>query len=177
MSGTMKFLVFIAPNNYKDETLSIVRMFFDRWGVQYAISSYSTKPCVGVHGATVNSDINTAKVSAADYDGVVLVDGKGVDDYKLFEYRPLLDLILHFNESKKLVCAVDSAIKVVARANIIKGRNIATPQDEEAKRVVQLFHGAPTDKSIEISGNVVTIRSSQNMEGSMQELLKHIGVL
>ena len=177
MSGTMKFLVFIAPNNYKDETLSMVRMFFDKWGVQYSISSYSTKPCVGAHGATVNPDINSAKVSAGDYDGIVLVDGKGIDDYKLFEYRPLLDLLLQFNERKKLVCAVDSAIKIVARANIIKGRNVATPQDEEAKRVVQLFHGTPTDKGVEISGNVVTIRSSQNMEGPMQELLKHIGVM
>lgn len=177
MSGTMKFLVFIAPNNYKDETLSMVRMFFDKWGVQYAISSYSTKPCVGAHGAAVASDINTAKVSPNDYDGIILVDGKGVEDYKLFEYRPLLDLLLQFNEKRKLVGAVDNAIKIVARANIIKDRSIATPQDEEAKRTVQLFHGKPTDKNIEISGNVVTIRSSQNLEGPMQELLKHVGVM
>ncbi len=173
----MKFLIFIAPNNFRDETLSMVKMFFDRWNVGYEITSYSTKPCIGSHGASVAVNLNAAKVNPSDYDGIILVDGPGIDSYKLFEYRPLLDMLLQFNNKNKMIGAIDNSVKVVARANIIKDRNIAAPEDEETKRAVQLFHGKLTDKPIEISNNIITIKSSSGLEGPLQEFLGHVGAI
>lgn len=172
----MKFLIFIAPNNFRDETVSTIKVFFERWGIDYDISSYSKKECVGAHGAVYSPSVNTNVVSVTNYDGVVLVDGKGIEDYKLYEYRPLLDLLLKFNSQNKIIGAVNNAIKVVARANIINGRKVAMLEDAETKRAVLLFHGVPSDKAIEISGNIVTMNGN-SLESPVQEFLKHIGAI
>lgn len=173
----MRFLLFIAPNNFKDESLSMIKTFFDRWGVEYKITSFSNKDCIGWHGAVCKPDVNAALVSASDFDGIMLVDGRGIEDYKLYEYRPLLDILLQFNEKNKTISAVNNAIKVVARANIIKDKKISVPEDNELKRLVLLFHGIPSDNSIEVAGNVITIRESKSLETPLQEMLQHIGVM
>lgn len=173
----MTFVIFVAPNNFKDETLKALKLFLDRWGVEYKITSYSNKECVGYHGSTLMPDINTAKVYARDFDGIIIVDGKGLEDYKLYEYRPFLDVLLDFNNSKKKIAAISNGIRILARANIIKDKKISTPTDEETKRAVQLFHGVVTDNPIEISDNIITIKSSTNIEGPLQELLQHLGAM
>ncbi len=173
----MKFLIFIPPKDFKDESVATLKMFFDRWNVGYQITSYSTKECIGLHGASYMPDINTNKVNTSDYDGIIFVDGSGIDSYKLPEFRPLLDVVLKFNNSRKYLCAVGNAVKVLARANVIKDKKLAvSEQDQESKRVALLFHGVPTDTGMEISGNIVTIKDSMALEESLNPFLEHIGV-
>ena len=173
----MKFAIFIAPRDFKDETVSMLKIFFDKWGIQYSIASYANKDCVGYHGAVYRPDINAAKISSADFDGIMLVDGKGFEDFRLFEYRPLLDTIMLFNERGKYVGAINNAIKAVARANIIKDKKVSMPQDEESKRLVLLFHGIPSNEGIEVAKNLITIRSSSGLEVQLSEMMKHLGVM
>ncbi|MGC8478394.1 MAG: DJ-1/PfpI family protein [Candidatus Micrarchaeia archaeon] len=172
----MKLLVFIAPNDFKDESLDMVKMFLERWKVDNVLTSYSKKDCVGYHGAVYTPQVNTNKVDPSEYDGILLVDGKGIETYKLYEFRPLLDLVTQFNNSGKLICSIGNATKIVARANIIKGRKIAKPEDEETKRMVLLFHGVPADESVAISDNIITVSSSDGLENGMTSLLERIGV-
>lgn len=172
----MKLLIFITPREFRDESLSTVRLFLDKWNVGYSISSYSNKDCVGSHGAVCRPDMNTGKAQAEDFDGVVLIDGKGIEAYKIYDFRPLLDLLTRFNDRKKPIIAIENSIKIPARANIIKGRKVATPDDQEAKRLVVLFHGVPTDGAVEVSDNLISIRSHQELEGAMQAVLGRLGV-
>ena len=172
----MKILIFIAPNDYKDETLEKLKLLLSKWGVKYVISSYSKKECRGYHGAVCMPDVNTNSVSTEDYDGLIIVDGKGIDSYKLYDFRPLLDLVLKFGASKKQVCAIGNSVKVLARANIVKGIKVATPDDEEAKRLVLLFHGIPTNDAYAINENISTIRDSNNMDSAVLEVLSRLGV-
>lgn len=172
----MKFLVFVAPHNFRDETISMLKMFFERWGIQYTITSYANKDCIGAHGAVCKPGINTGKVLPSEYDGIVLVDGDGIEDYKLFEYRPLLDLLLQFNGNGKYVAAFNNAIKVVARANIIKDKKISLPRDPEAKRMVLLFKGVPSNKPVEVSGNIITMNGT-SLEAPIQEMLAQLGAI
>jgi hypothetical protein len=172
----MKFLIFIPPKDFKDESVAALKLFFDRWGVDYQITSYSTKECIGYHGAIYKPDINTNKIDESQYNGIIIVDGKGIDSYKIYEFRPFLDIILRFNRDKKYIGAMGNAIKILAKANIIKDRKISTPEDQETKRAVSLFHGTPSENDIEIDGNIITIKDTRNMESSIQKVLEHIGV-
>jgi putative intracellular protease/amidase len=172
----MKLLIFITPHEFRDESLSTMKLFLNKWGIGYSISSYSNKDCVGSHGAVSKTDINTGKVQAEDFDGVVLIDGKGIDAYKIYDFRPLLDLLTKFNDRRKPIIAIENSIKIPARANMIKGRKIAAPDDEESKRLIMLFHGVPTDEAVEVSDNLISIRSHQDLEGAMQTILGRLGV-
>jgi len=173
----MKFLIFIPPKDFKDESLSLIRLFFDKWDVKYDISSYTSSDCVGMHGAVTTPKIHTGRVSHAEYNGIVLIYGNGVDSYKLYDYRPLLDLMLNFESSKKFIIGVNGSAKIPARANIVKNKNIAmSSDDKETLRLVTLFHGIPSEKDFELAGNLITIKSSGHIENSMQKILEHIGV-
>jgi putative intracellular protease/amidase len=173
----MKFAIFIAPKDFKDETVSMLKTMFDKWGIEYSIASYANKDCVGYHGAVYKPDMNAAKISPNDFDGILLVDGKGFEDYRLFEYRPLLDTLIIFNERGKYIGAINNSIKAVARANIIKNKKVAMPQDEEMRRLILLFHGIPSEENIEISGNLVTIKNSTALEVPLRTLLQSLGVI
>lgn len=171
----MKFLIFLPPKGFRDESAELVKLFFDKWGVKYSVTSYTSNDCVGTHGATYKTDIHTSKVLSTDYDGIVFIDGEGVDIYKLYDYRPLLDLALKFNNSNKHIVSIDGATKITSRANIVKGKKIAT-SDKETDRLVTLFHGIPSNNAFELSGNIITIKNSSEIEDSMQKILEHMGV-
>ncbi|MEM0150082.1 MAG: DJ-1/PfpI family protein [Candidatus Micrarchaeaceae archaeon] len=172
----MRLLVFITPKDFRDETVSEFKLFFDKWEVEYKIGSYTTNDCVGYHGAAYKPDINVSKVSALDFDGIVLVDGNGIESYKMYEYRPLLDLVMKFNDSRKHILAVGNAVKILARANVINGKRIAIPDDAEIKRLVILFHGVPAEENASIADNLITIKDSNSIEESMGRVLSHMGV-
>jgi putative intracellular protease/amidase len=174
----MKLLVFITPNEFRDESIAKFKLFLDRWGIENKVTSYSKKECVGNHGAVYTPDINTGRVTADDYDGIVLVDGRGVETYKIYDYRPLLELLFAFNNKKKPIIAVGNAVKIPARANIIKDKKVAVGNgDEETKRLVLLFHGIPSEEGVEIADNLMTVGSYIQIDSAMPQILQHMGVM
>jgi hypothetical protein len=172
----MEFLIFIPPNDFKDESVSTFKMFFERWGIKPTITSYSTKECLGAHGARYMPDINTNKVDPSKYDGIVLVDGPGVDTYKLQDFRPFFDILAKFNSMHKYIIAIGNAQKIAAKSNIIRGKKVATPEDKETQRVVQLFHGIVSNKDAEIDGNIISFKSTNAIEENIHSVLEHMGV-
>lgn len=172
----MKLLILLSPKDFKDESMDTIKLFLDKWQVRYDIASYSTKDCVGYHGAVYKPSVNADSVSVSDYDGLMLIDGNGVELYKFYDYRPLLDLVMKFNNANKTIGAIGNAQKIIARANVIKDKRIATSPDEETKRLVILFHGVPSENDFEMSGNIFTVKKSANLQQAMQVVLSHFGV-
>lgn len=171
----MKVALLIAPNNFKDESLSRLKSAFDKWNVDAVITSYSTKQCTGYHGAVVTPKINAASISADEFDCIVLIDGPGVDSYKLHDFRPLLDTLISFSNRKKMIAAIGNSIKILARANIIANIKLAVPRDEETVRLVALYRGLPSGKPIEAETNIITIGNPDNVELLAEELLERLG--
>jgi putative intracellular protease/amidase len=172
----MTLLVFLPPNDFRDETVATVKLFLDKWGVDYRFASYGSKDCKGTHGAVYKQQASMTKLRLQDYSGILLIDGNGVETFKLYEYRPLLDTLLQFNNERKTIAAISNSIKILARANIINGKKISMPQDMDAKRLILLFHGVPSESGIEIADNIITIGSTNRLEMPMQTLLERLGV-
>jgi protease I len=173
----MRFLVLIAPKDFKDESVAMVKLFFSRWNIDYDIGSYTNGACVGYHGAVYKPDVNMNGVKSSDYDGIMIIDGPGLETSRMYEYRPLLDTLMLFNSNGKYVGAIGNAVKIVARANIIKDRKISSPDAEDVFRMVQLFHGIPSKEGIEIDRKIITIRDSSNLEVPLQQMLQKMGVI
>ncbi len=165
----------MPPKGFRDESMSMLKLFFDKWGIKYDITSYTNNDCIGSHGAVYTPAFNTGKATTYGYDGIVLIDGEGIDAYKLFDYRPLLDLMMLFNQNSKFILGIGNASKIPARANIIKDKRLCAA-DSETRRLVALFHGKPSDEPFELAGNVITIKDSRSIEDSMQRILQHMGV-
>jgi hypothetical protein len=172
----MEFLIFISPNDFKDESVSAFKMFFERWGIKATITSYSTKECIGSHGAIYMPDINTNKIDPSKYNGIVLIDGPGIDTYKLQEFRPFFDILTKFNSMHKYIISIGNSQKISAKANILRGKKVAVPADKETQRTVELFHGIASEKDVEIDGNIISFKSTNAIEDNINSVLEHIGV-
>lgn len=173
----MEYLIFIPPRDFRDETLKYSKLFLDKWGVRFKVSSYTNKGCSGLHGDTVKPDVNTNLIDVNDYDGILLIDGKGVDDYKLPDFRPLLDTVTLFNNQNKKIIAFGNAISIVARANIIRDKRISVPTDyPDVVRYVKLFHGIPHASDLEMSGNIITMSDPKKINDLFDKVLTYVGV-
>ncbi len=172
----MKVAIIIAPRDFKDETLATLRLLLKKWDVDVAVSSYTSAECIGYHGATCVPDLNAAKVFTKDFDALILADGVGIEKYKLYDFRPLLDMVKHFDDEKKLIVAISNGIKILARANIVANKNISTPDDEETKRMVQLYKGMPSENAVEIDGNLLTAGDTETISQLVNALLGQLGV-
>ncbi|MGC8662180.1 MAG: DJ-1/PfpI family protein [Candidatus Micrarchaeia archaeon] len=172
----MKVAIFIPPKDFRDESFSMVKLILEKWKVNDIITSYSTKECIGKHGMACKPDINAAKINVEDFDGIILIDGEGIDEYKLYDFRPLLDLIRHFYDSRKIVGAIGNAVKIVARSNIIADANISATVDEDTQRLIRIYHGKNSPMEIEFDRNIITARNPENTEMFAQVFLEKLGV-
>jgi hypothetical protein len=170
----MRAALFIPQKDFNDETVSILRLIFSKWSIHCDIASYGAT-CIGMHGAVYKADLNASKLSASNYDVIALVDGEGVDNQKVYDYRPLLDVINYFNDARKPIIGVGNAVKIPARANIVRGRK-AVASDEETRRLITLFYGVPSKNSIEVFENLITVRDAKAVENSAELILQRMGV-
>lgn len=171
----MNVAIFIPPRDFRDETVSKAKLLMEKWNVKPVIVSYSTKDCVGYHGAVYKTDQNAAKVDAKEFDAILLVDGVGIEDYKLYDFRPLLELIKSFKNNGKIIAAIGNAVKIVTRSNIITDVQIAAPVDEETKRYIRIYRGNESESDVEFDKNILTAKNSDNVDSFIDTLLDKLG--
>src|SRR5437660_32809 len=162
----MKVLIIIPPKDFRDETVGLAKLLLGKWGLSPVIASYITasKECIGYHGAAYKIDINPTNLTSQGFDAMLLVDGPGVETYKLYDFRPLLDLVKDFSTNNKIVAAIGNSIKVLARANVIANRKVAAESDEESKRLVRIYRGSESGSDVESDRNLLTAKGYEQAE-------------
>lgn len=172
----MKVVIVIPPKDFKDETVSNISLMLKKWNIEYVIASAGIGSCFGYHGAVLDSKMKYTEIQSRDFDCIILPDGMGVELYKLYDSRQLLDIIKHFNENGKLVACIGNAIKILARANIISNKKIATVKDPEIARLAKLFRGVVTDNPIEADGQIITASDSESSMEFSKKIVDSLGV-
>jgi putative intracellular protease/amidase len=153
----MKVALLIPQRDFKDESVANAKEMLEKWHVDAVIASYYSGECVGYHGATYRPQLNAASLNPQDFDAIIIIDGLGVDTYKLYDFRPLLDTLRLFSSSKKIVAGISNGIKVIARANIIADTKVSIPNNEEVRRLVGLYKGVPSKNYLEFDKGVLTL--------------------
>ncbi|MGC8587313.1 MAG: DJ-1/PfpI family protein [Candidatus Micrarchaeia archaeon] len=172
----MRVAIVIPPKDFKDETVAGIKLMLEKWHVQVIVSSYTSEECIGYHGAIYKPGIDATKLGDEKLDAVVFADGPGVDEYKLYDFRPLLDMVRNFNSSGTLIGAIGNAVKIIARANIINGVHISVPNDGETIRLVQLYKGIPSGKSVELEKNIISAKGHESATEFSNAVLDRFGL-
>ncbi len=167
----MKIAILIAPQDFKDETLSHLQLLFEKKDVESQIASLTLKQCTGYHGAVIKPQIEAKALEPGAFDVLLIADGPGVDSLKLYDYRPLLDLIKAFHDGNKKIAGIGNGIKAVARANIIKDAKIAKT-DAETEKLVRLYRGKPTEEFVVSDKNVITATGVDNIPDFVSSLVQ-----
>ena len=107
---------------------------------------------------------------------VVLADGPGVEQFKLYDLRQLHDLLMMFIQSNKLVAGVGNAIKIIARTNMIQNMKIANTKDQDTNHLVKLFKGVITNSALESDKNIVTLGDSELIYEFADTIVSKLGI-
>lgn len=118
----------------------------------------------GMLGGTVRPDIAFSDVRGADYDAVVIAGGTGSKVY-LWDDKELRRVVREAHRQNKVVAAVCLSPVVLARAGCLDGKKEATVYpDPSAVRELKTAGARYVDRSVVVSGNVVTARDPQSAE-------------
>ncbi len=172
----MKVSIIVAPQDFRDETLSQALLFLDKKGIQHEILSLAGKECKGYHGASVKQDGKADEFEPVYSDAILLVDGPGVESSRLYENRQLLDRLKIAKENKKPIAAVGNAIKILAKANIIKDTKIAGVEDEDAKRLISLYKGVLSDSALVNDKGIITASDYSQISELVSAIADALGV-
>src|SRR5271157_1338786 len=115
MGGCMeeaKVAVIISPRNFRDETLSLLDLLLAKKDIKKVVASVNPKDCTGYNGAVVKPDLTFKDLDPVLMSAIIIADGPGVDAFKMYDYRPLLDIVKSFQDNHKIVVGIGNGIKV-----------------------------------------------------------------
>lgn len=158
----MKVAIILAPRDFRDETLSQLKLLFGKKDVEAKLASTTLRQCSGAHGAVAKPELEIDALNPLDFDAVIVADGPGVDSLRLYDHRPLLDLIKLFKEANKAVIGIGNGVKVVARANIVKDTSVAKV-DAETEKLVSLYRGKSVDEHVVRDKNIITAAGTEDI--------------
>ncbi|MGC8479221.1 MAG: DJ-1/PfpI family protein [Candidatus Micrarchaeia archaeon] len=173
----MKLVMVIPPGEFKDETVVKVSETMQKWKVDLLIASSTKNECKGSHGAMIKPKLLISDINSNDFDGIIISNGLGIEDYKLYESRQLIDLIKHFNENRKIICGIGNGLKIISRANIISNKKICSLKDPETLRFVKLFRGIVTENDVQIDQNLITATSSDKVSEFSKAIIEVLELL
>lgn len=148
--------VIIPPRNFRDETVSMLDLLLSKKDIKKIVASVNQRDCTGFHGAVVKPDATFDGLDPVRISAIILADGPGVDSFKMYDYRPLLDLVKRFHDNKRMVVGIGNGIKVVARSNVLKGTKVASTESE-TENLVTLYHGVPAKGHLVLDKDVLTL--------------------
>ena len=169
----MKALVFVTQKDFKDESLSAIRKSLQKWDVKVDVACTRKGEVYGYHGAACPVDTTLLEVSASDYACIILIDGPGISSLS-GEMRQVSETVRNFYSTGKVVCGINNAIRIIAKSNIIKGKEISEPKDNETASIVGLYGGVLTKGKVENDSGIITAGNPDEASEFADVILKAI---
>ncbi len=154
-SRSMKVLIVLAPEKFRDEEFAIPAAALQKAGIGYDIASTRRGPCAGMLGANVSAAMTFEEVDPASYDGILIVGGGG-SQMHLWDDELLREMVKYFHTSAKVVAAICLAPVVLARAGILKGKKATYFNSPLSFREMKAGGAILTDKAVVKDGRIIT---------------------
>ena len=132
------------------------------------VGSGSAETYTGKPGTDVNVDVSIDKVSAAEFDGVIIPGGYAPDIMR--RYPQMVQLIKDLFADGKVVAAICHAGWMLASAKILKGKTVTSffaIKDD-------LIHAGAkwVDQEVVIDGNLITSRTPDDLPAFMRAVIE-----
>lgn len=169
----MKRVAVILTEGFEEieavNTIDILR----RATINVEIISIGNLSITGSHGITITADEVFDYYGLLDFDAIVFAGGMG-NANALAKETKVLELIEYYNSSNKLICGICATPAIVfGKTTILDGKNYTCYPDEEFKSLVS--NGNFVDKSVVISGNVITSQSPYTSMAYALTIAKELG--
>jgi protease I len=152
---TMKAVIAIAPEKFRDEELAEPVAALQKAGIAIEIASTRAGPCTGMLGAKVYAGVAFEDVDPKQFDGLIVVGGSGSQDF-LWENSELVRLAIYFYETNRVVSAICLAPVVLARAGILKGKKATVYESQQSVFEMKKGRSLLQQEAVVKDGRIIT---------------------
>lgn len=165
-------LMIIASQQFRDEELAEPRAVLEAAGVVVTIACSSLGVAVGMLGKVRQAPDKTLdSVDPNAYDGVIFVGGTGAKQY--WDHPRAHRIAQEAVRLGKVVAAICIAPVILARAGLLKGRNVAVFPTVSAE--IETAGGRVTGRDVEVDGRIITASGPKAATAFGKAVLKALG--
>ncbi|MDR2431680.1 MAG: DJ-1/PfpI family protein [Candidatus Margulisbacteria bacterium] len=151
----MSILFLLVPDGFRDEEYAVPRRILLNAGLEVTTASAAVGPLRGKKGlVTAQVDITLDKVSAADYQGLVIAGGQPTYWYD----ETVLRLTREFAADGRLVAAICISGLIPAQAGVLRGGEYTVFPSPDALADARKHDAVYVDRPVVVSGNIITAR-------------------
>lgn len=167
-----KFLMIIAPSDFRDEELLVPKRFFESKHVKVDVASETKEKSRGMLGAVSTPDLTLNEVDISEYDAVIFVGGAGVDKHKFYDNDKCLKIAQSALMRGKVVAAICLATKILANAGLLKNRKATCFRSavDYIKEKGALYVNEGVVRDI----NIITADGPESAQKFAEEIFKYI---
>jgi len=155
-------LFIVSHEDFRDEEYFITREMIENSGINIVTASSDKSPAKGTKGGEIAVDKLFSEISPDDYDGVVVVGGRGIRAY--FKNTELQELLKGFFNAGRVIGAICAAPVLLAEAGLLRGKKCTAWHTEEDMEYPNVLIGSGAvfvDTDIVVDGRIVTAKSPE----------------
>lgn len=165
-----KVLVVIPHDRFRDEELQALLKVLSAKGHQVSIGSSHHTEARGHFGLLVKPDIDVDFVEVDDYDCLVFIGGRGVEEYVYDSV--IMNLVRNFNYDRKPIAAIGMAVEILIYAGLVSGKRVTS--DNATLPKVQSAGGYYTGRMVEVDGDLITGSGVDASEEFAEEIADYL---
>jgi SagB-type dehydrogenase family enzyme len=151
-----RVVVIVAKKYFDNLEYFNVEETFQIAGLGPDIASSAIGEVKGVGRNSIMATMLVGNINVDDYDAFVFIGGTGVKEY--FNDNNVLNLVRQANEKKKILAAIGTAPGILARANVVRNKKVAS---FPSQRKDLLDAGADWQRTdLEVDDNIITASGS-----------------
>lgn len=163
-----KVLIVVPHDRFRDEEFEAVFNELSRSNHEVQIGSSHHTEARGHFGLIVKPDINISFVEPKDYDAIIFIGGRGVEEY--FTESSIHNLIRNAYHERRLLGAIGLAVELFVFSGIIAGKKVTCTPDIISK--VQSAGAYYTGRPVEIDGDIITSIDARTKDEFAKAALK-----
>lgn len=154
-------VVILVEEDFEDsELMEPMRAMKDAGARVFIVGSGSKKSYKGKRGtATITADTTADKVTADEFDALIIPGGYAPDKMRL--HQPMIDLVRKAHDEGKIIAAVCHGPQLLISADIVRGRRITSCPSVavDLKNAGAIW----VDEPVVRDGNIITSRKPADL--------------
>ncbi len=147
-----KVVFVIAESYFHDQEFLIPKRILEQSGVKVFVAGVTNNLSIGQFGMRVKPEMVVSNLNPMNFSAIVLIGGIGSKE--LWKNQLLHKKIFEFVRNKKLICAICSAVGILAHAELLIG--IKTAAFESDKEIIKEFGAHISSNNLEIDDSIIT---------------------
>ncbi|MEK6977748.1 MAG: type 1 glutamine amidotransferase domain-containing protein [Candidatus Hydrothermarchaeota archaeon] len=166
----MKVLI-ISADGFEDSELLYPYYRMLEEGHQVTVASHRKGKITGKHGYEVAAEMPFERVTAEEYDALIIPGGRAPESVRLSEAA--LGIVRHFFEARKPVASICHGIQVLISAGVVKGRKATCWKG--VRDDLKAAGGIYKDEEVVVDGNLITSRFPDDLPAFCRALVERLG--